>query len=340
MKTTFKFPELLKSGILIMLCLNFLAMTVKPVFAAIWMSPQKYSDKQLVDITTQAINYSDWADAAIYYSVYIDRQTKSYLENDIWLYQSQKNLDNIIYNARLDQSIAKDVRARNNIAFCAPSMANSAEYRETQANKPISMSLLRVGPPPDEVWVFQDFDFNGPWVSLSIGNYYTATQIGLPDNSASSLMVGNNVIAYLCTDENLQGNCGIFVPMPNYQDPSWNQHPNLTNNTIGNDSVTSIRVEQKNSCIPGPNEVTIFMHFDYHAPCQKLQIGSYNSFYMFGLPDNSVSSIQLGSNVKAYLCPDNNFRGNCEWIYSNVSNLSNDVVGNDSLSSITIESKP
>jgi hypothetical protein len=336
MKTKINFSNLFKVIILIMLCLNFLAMAVHPVYAN--MSLPKFSDKDLVKMTTLAVKSNRWVDAAVYYSIYLDRKSNFYSPTDKWMDESQKNLKSIIYNAGLDQEIAAYIRTQKLMGSCAP--ATVGEYRESNANKPISESLLQIGPSPDEVWVFQDFDFGGEWVSLPMGNYFTASQIGLPDNSVSSLMVGNNVIAYLCTDANLQGNCGVFVPLPNYLNPTWNQHPNLTNNTIGNDSVTSIRVEQKNSCTPGTNEVTIFMHFDNQPPCQKLPLGTYGNPAAFGLPDNAISSIKLGSNVKANLCPDYNFGGNCEWFLANDSNLSDNTVGNDTLSSIIVEVKP
>jgi hypothetical protein len=337
MKTKIYFPDLLKLGILIMLCLNFLAVSIQSVFASVNLL--RYSDKQLVDMTDKAIKSKKWVDAAIYYSIYIDRKSNSYTANDLWMIDAQKNLTNLQINAQLDQKIATYVRDNNLYGSCAP-VVNQAEYREAQTNSPISVSLLRTGPPPDETWAFIDIDFGGEWVALPVGNYYTAAQIGMPDNSISSLMVGNDVIAYLCTDTNLQGTCGVFVPLPKYRNSSWNQHPFLGNNTVGNDTISSIHVERRNSCVPGPYQATIFMHADYNSPCQTLEVGTYNNQDEYRLPDNSITAIRVGAKVKAYLCTDYNIRGSCEWITANDPNLGNNYIGNDSLSSISIEAKP
>lgn len=117
-------------------------------------------------------------------------------------------------------------------------------------------------------------------------------------------------------------------------------HPNLANNVTGNDSISSIRVElETNKCTPGPNEVTLFMHFDYKHPCQTLSIGDYPYPEHFNLPNDGVSSIQVGSNVKAVLCRDINFGGTCETLTSNDPNLSDNLIGNDQLSSIRITAR-
>ncbi len=94
------------------------------------------------------------------------------------------------------------------------------------------------------------------------------------------------------------------------------------------------------SCQPGPKEVTIFINFNYQAPCQKLPIGSYSDLGMSGVPNDSTSSIQLGSNVQAYLCTDSGYSGVCELLTANVPNLGDQVIGNETLSSIRVEEKP
>jgi hypothetical protein len=323
-------PDYLKVGILIMLCLNLLMMTAQPASATpenIFLTPtEKY-----LSMAKDAIANRKWVDAAINYSIYFDRKSQD-PANSKWVTSTKPKLDDIVHNAQLDQSIAMVVRKNNLETSCSQAMV--AEYREVQANRdPMPVSLLNIGPAPDEIWVFTEPNFQGTWESLTIGNYYTPAQMRMPDNAISSVKVGSGVRAHLCNDSYLNGDCMVFVPVPNH-------HPNLANNVIGDNNVTSIRVVPLGSCQPASDEVTLFMHIDFGEPCQKLKVGQYNNSDQFNLPDNSISSISLGSGVRTYLCSDNSLRGICEWINFNDPWLGDNSIGNDTLSSLKVEFKP
>lgn len=318
----------LRIGTLILLLLNLLMLTVQTANAR----PSTKTADDYLKQAEDAIKTKKWVDAAIYYAIYFDRKSISYPANSSWKIKSQKKLNDLFYNARLDQSIAAYVRNKDLGSSCSPAMYS--EYRETFGNKnPIPASVLEVGPAPDEVWVFTDPNFRGEWNSLSIGNYYTPMQMDMPDNSISSVMVGSDLRAHLCNDSYLGGDCMVFVPVQN-------QHPNLGNNIIGDNNVTSIRVVPKGSCWPAPDEVSLFMHIDYGEPCQRLSVGQYYNSNQFNLPDDSISSVALGSNVKAYLCTDNNLAGACDWFLSNDPWLGDNRINNDTLSSLQVEFKP
>jgi hypothetical protein len=247
-------------------------------------------------------------------------------------------MDKLKGYAAADRSLAADIRSdKDYLSFITNCYENANRpipfSRSAQSLPPAPRSMIDMGPAPDEIWVFQDFDFKGPWNVLSIGNYFNAAQFDMPDNSISSVMIGSKVRAYFCTDPDFNGKCAMLdshVPF---------HHPNLTNIT-GNDSISSIRVEpETNKCTPGPNEVTLFMHFDYRAPCQTLSIGDYPYPEHFNLPNDGVSSIQIGTNVKAVLCSAINFGGTCETFTFNDPNLSDNAIGNDQLSSIRITTR-
>jgi hypothetical protein len=334
MKGNIRSTNLLQVAILILLTSNLLFMATQTVSAI--QTRAKPSNSDVLKWANQAADRRQWTEAAAWYAIYIDREPPIPRSDQTYWNKLTRQLDSMKGNAFKDQDLAGDTRTNQDfINNCFRD--NDIPIPQTftaQSLPPAPLTMIQMGPAPDEIWVFQDFDFKGPWNVLTIGNYIKAGQFGMPDNSISSVMVGSKVRTYLCTDEGLNGTCGMFdshVPF---------HHPNLTNNVTGNDSISSIRVEpETNKCTPGPNEVTLFMHFDYKFPCQTLSFGDYQNSSEFKLPDNGVSSIQVGSNVQAYLCPNENFGGNCETITYNDPNLSDNTIGNDQLSSIRITTR-
>lgn len=326
--------NLLQVAILSLLTLNLLFMANQSALAT--TTPAKPTNSDVLQWANQAADAKNWAEAIAWYAVYIDREPPMAIADRNYWDKLKRQLDSVKGNAGKDQDLANDARENEGLLErCVDDAGKPLVQRFAFFNPPAPLSLIQIGPAPDEVWVFQDFDFKGRWNVLTIGNYINAGQMDMLDNSISSVMVGSGVRAYLCTDEGLNGVCGMFdshVPF---------HHPNLSNNVTGNDSISSIRVEQEsNKCSPGPNEVTLFMHFDYHYPCQTLSAGDYNSPYDFHLPDNGVSSIQIGSNVQATLCRDFNLAGPCDTFTHNDPNLSDNLIGNDQLSSIRVIVRP
>lgn len=325
----------LQVAIIILLTLNLLVMATQAALAT--RTPTKQlSNSEIMRRANNAVNAADWTEAAIWYAIYIDREPTIPFKDTAYKNKLLDQLEKIKNNASADRLLANDVRAdKDYISFinnCYASVNRPVPFsRSAQSNPPAPRSMIDMGPAPDEVWVFQDASFGGVWNILAVGNYINAVQFDLPDNSISSIMVGSRVRAYLCTDQGLNGTCGMFdshVPF---------HHPNLANNVTGDNSISSIRVEEEaNKCTPGPNEVTLFMHFDYKYPCQTLAVGEYPYPEHFNLPNDGVSSIQVGSNVQAVLCRDINFGGACETIANNDPNLSDNTIGNDQLSSIRI----
>ena len=56
------------------------------------------------------------------------------------------------------------------------------------------------------------------------------------------------------------------------------------------------------ACKPGPNEVALYQHKNFGGICSTLPIGDYTNSKKLAMPNDSVSSIQLGGNVQITAC--------------------------------------
>jgi len=332
MKNSNRLPNLLKGAILILLMLNLIFMLWQPAEAS--QKQITYQKKSNSIVLMMARNYEakgDWANAYAYYSIYLDREPQDAKDDTAFWSDLNRRWERTQYNAVHEQFFANDVRNFIIDRLLPRQKFVEAGVRGTYTNPPSPISGT-LGPAPDEILVYVDNDFGGSWMSLPIGNYYNAGQMQMPDNSLSSAKVGRNVRAYLCENNDLTGRCQFFVWVPN-------QHPILAQ-TVGNDIVSSIRVERNNSCAHGPDEIAIFLHANYEAPCQVVQIDEYYNSGAFNLPNDSISSVKVGNNVQLILCEHHNFSGICETFTFNDSNLGDNSIGSDRVSSIRVEPRP
>jgi len=112
---------------------------------------------------------------------------------------------------------------------------------------------------------------------------------------------------------------------------------------IGNDETTSARVEPLGTveCPPAPNQVSLYQHANFLSPCSTKGVGDYPNAAAFGLPDNSISSVRVGSTVQACLCEAENFGNVCETFTSDDNGLGNNFPslggGNDIVSSVKVQ---
>jgi hypothetical protein len=60
---------------------------------------------------------------------------------------------------------------------------------------------------------------------------------------------------------------------------------------------------------PKPDEVVIYQNSNRGSPCRLLALGNYPTASSFGLPNDSISAIDVGSNVRAVLYQHSQFRG-------------------------------
>lgn len=95
---------------------------------------------------------------------------------------------------------------------------------------------------------------------------------------------------------------------------------------------------------PGPYQVVLYQHRDYNRDqlgvCTMIDIGRYAHSYSFSMPNDSLSSLRVGSQVKAILHSDACYEGRAETFFYNDSHLSNNYIGNDSVSSVEVLQKP
>jgi hypothetical protein len=188
-------------------------------------------------------------------------------------------------------------------------------------------------PNANQIAVFYDANYQGRCVVRNVGTYSSVRSTGLPNDSISSIIVGRNVTAVLCRDVNFRGTCETFSSSDSF----------LGNNRIGNDQVSSIRVIRRRTnpppvqnCRPNANQIALFYDANYRGRCVLRNIGGYPSVSSTGLPNDSISSIIVGQNVRAVLCRDVNYRGTCESFAGNVANLGNSRIGNDQVSSVQV----
>jgi murein DD-endopeptidase MepM/ murein hydrolase activator NlpD len=94
------------------------------------------------------------------------------------------------------------------------------------------------------------------------------------------------------------------------------------------------------ACQPNTSQVALFAGPDFQGACSLLGSGDYkDGASLGGVGDNQVNSIMVGSSVQATLYSDANFSGRGETILANDSNLSDNRIGNDTLSSLKVQAR-
>jgi len=207
------------------------------------------------------------------------------------------------------------------------------EYYENGGDANITLWWETVGgggcsPGADQIALFVDANYSGQCVTKGIGSYSNPAALGLPNDSISSIKVGSNVKATLCRDDNYSGTCESFT----------DNDGDLTDSGIGNDQVSSAKVESRGgACAPSADQIALFVDANYSGQCVIKGVGSYSNPSAIALPNDSISSIKVGSNVKATLCRDDGYVGGCETFSSDDNDLTNNSIGNDQVSSAKVE---
>lgn len=93
------------------------------------------------------------------------------------------------------------------------------------------------------------------------------------------------------------------------------------------------------SCNPTADQIALFVDADYGGQCVVKGGGDYPNPGAIGLPNDSISSVKVGSSVKAILCEHDNYGGVCETFPGDDPNLSDNSIGNDRVSSARVEQK-
>jgi hypothetical protein len=91
------------------------------------------------------------------------------------------------------------------------------------------------------------------------------------------------------------------------------------------------------NCNPSPNQVAVFYDANFGSSCTYLGVGLYPDAGSTGLPNDSISSIKVGANVKATLFQDWQFNGFQQTFAGDVAYLGWYGIGNDTVSSLRVE---
>lgn len=182
---------------------------------------------------------------------------------------------------------------------------------------------------PDQVAFFTDANYRGACVMKTIGDYPSSGEIGLPNDSISSIRVGSNAQVVLCKDNNFQGDC-----IRRDSDVSF-----LNDRQVGNDAVSSAKVQLRGfgDCMPGNDEVSFYTNANFLGDCIVKTLGEYANSSAIGLLNDSISSVRLGANTQVILCTDDGYGGDCIIRTANIAFLNDDRVGNDRVSSAKVQ---
>ena len=192
-------------------------------------------------------------------------------------------------------------------------------------------------PGKGQIALYEHSNYDGKCVIVQPGIYSSSSTLPIRNDTASSVLVGPNTIAMLCKDSRFQGGCENLR----------HDDPNLGNNRIGHDKLTSLKVKRGWAfCIPGQYEVAIFEDYNYTGNCAVLPIGNYYTIKqindaagLFGveaLRQDSISSVWAGPLASATLYEHPDFKGSRSTINDYTSSLSHWNIGNDRMSSLKV----
>lgn len=91
------------------------------------------------------------------------------------------------------------------------------------------------------------------------------------------------------------------------------------------------------SCNPNSDQVALYVDNGFQGQCVVKGQGDYPNPNSIGLPNDSVSSVRVGSNVQVRLCEHDNFQGTCEWFGGDDGYLGDNGIGDNNVSSASVQ---
>jgi hypothetical protein len=183
-------------------------------------------------------------------------------------------------------------------------------------------------PNSDQIALYEHTNYGGACKVLGVGDYGDPGAMGFANDAASSIKVGSAVKAILYSDSGYAGTSEEFS----------GDDSDLSNNAIGNDRVSSVKIQWR-GCNPSADQIAIYEHSNYGGACKILGVGDYGDPGAMGFANDSVTSIKVGGNVKAILYSDSGYAGTSEEFTGDDSDLSNNAIGNDRVSSIKVQTR-
>lgn len=231
-------PRWAKKGLIALAVLALLLIVVQPTSVSS-TGLLKLSDQGLY---IKAFGYARdnnpvWA--AMYLWAYVMREPSIYVKDTNhkqYVDDTVKTLAN-----KIKESINFEKRVRADVKKCNCYPCDQCQYvagSRGPASVPPAASPIILQPPPDAAIVCEHADFQGKCFILAAGIYNTAEQIGLLNDTISSVMVGSNVRLTLFVHGGLTGESITFD----------SNDPDLTNDWIDNqytwnDNATSAQVQ-------------------------------------------------------------------------------------------------
>jgi|GEM_PF-2166336 len=90
-------------------------------------------------------------------------------------------------------------------------------------------------------------------------------------------------------------------------------------------------------CTPGQYQAAVFQDPNYGGPCVIKGIGTYADPTAIGLPNDSISSVKVGSGSLVTLCDNAGINSPCEWFTADDPDLSNNSLNTNTVSSMKVE---
>jgi hypothetical protein len=194
---------------------------------------------------------------------------------------------------------------------------------------------------PGEIILYADANFGGQSVTITVGTYPNISALGFPNNTASSIKVGSDVVAVLhsCVDFGGGYSNGFraYSSSDNdFSNDAWPQGQNCGGFTPNN-NVNALWVMNKN-CVPGPNEVSFFDNPNFLGGCVTVPAGAYISPTLADMPNDWAGSLKTGSNVSVQIWT-NNFQG-ANVTYGQGTSAASLAIGTNQLSSLVVDGCP
>lgn len=138
----------------------------------------------------------------------------------------------------------------------------------------------------------------------------------------------------LCTDNVPQGPVSVALQLEDKEgNPSYGL-PGLTH------FINQSACPPPPSCTPTDDQIALFSDPNYSGVCTVLGIGEYSSSSAFNaIGDDQIESILVGNNVLATLYSDASYSGRGETFSTNDSNLSDNLIGANTVTSLVVRSR-
>lgn len=183
-------------------------------------------------------------------------------------------------------------------------------------------------PKAKQIALFVNANYGGQCIIKEIGDYLGDIQIGLPNDTISSVKVGQKVRTTVYEHSHIPygGNWFTYV----------GDDPNLGNDRIGDNTVSSLKVKRE-PCPNTPSQVALYQDFHFEGQCKVLGIGSYPTPAAMGYPNDMVSSVDVGANVKLTLYQHVNYGGVSSTFLGWDQYLGDNTIGDNAASSAIVQ---